>query len=253
MKNRLKARLAEGKVALGAWVTMASIEASEILANAGFDFLIYDTEHGPLSIETVSHLLAASSGTQTTPIIRVAWNDPVLIKRALDVGAHGVLIPWVNTAEEAVKAVKACRYPPNGIRGVAPRRASRYGLDYKEYLATADREIMAIVQIETVEAVRNAERIVAVEGIDAYFVGPTDLSASMGLLGQPEAPQVNQAIEKVLEIGRKAKVPGGVQPQGVESARKWIEKGFQIIPIGADSFMLMNTARDLISKVGNPA
>lgn len=232
-------------------MSIGSPDVSEILASAGLDFLIYDTEHSPLGLESIAHMMAAA-GPDVTSVIRVAWNDHVLIKRALDIGAHCLLIPWVNNREEAEKAVKACRYPPKGIRGVAPRRASRYGLDYKEYLATADREVMAIVQIETVEAVRNVESILSVEGVDAYFVGPSDLSASMGLLGQPEAPLVLEAIEKVLEAGRRVKLPGGVQPANIDAANRWISKGFQIVPLGADSFILMNAVRDLVGKVKRP-
>ena len=252
MKNRLRTLLREGGVAVGAWVGMASIEVSEILANAGFDFLIYDMEHSPLSFETVSHLMAAAGSSQVTPLLRVAWNDPVLAKRGLDIGAHGVVFPWVNTAEEATRAVQACKYPPDGIRGLAVRRASRYGLDSKEYLATANSEIMVIVQIETLEAVQHAEAILSAKGVDAYFVGPSDLSASMGLLGQPEAPAVLAAIEKVLEIGKNLRIPGGVQPTSVEAANRWIESGFQLIPVGADSSLLMGAAREAIRKIERP-
>ena len=148
-KNRVKQLLHSGKPTLGSWIQIGHPDVAEIMANMGFDWLVLDNEHGPYSTETTQLLIQAMSSTDTVPIVRVPWNDMVEIKRALDIGAYGVVIPMVNSKEEALHAVRACKYPPTGLRGVGPRRASRYGLDMKEYLRQANDEILIVIQIET--------------------------------------------------------------------------------------------------------
>ena len=241
--------LKKGEVTFGSWITIGHPEVAEIMANAGFDWLIFDTEHAPLSLETVEAQLAAISGTDVTPLVRVAWNDMVLIKRALDIGAKGLLIPWVNTREDAERAVKACRYPTAGVRGVSPRRASRYMLDLKDYLATADKNLLIVVQIETAEAVKNVEKILSVDGVDAFFIGPADLSASLGFLGKFDHPRLVEATEKVLHTGKKLGVPGGIHAIDLDVAIQHTKNGFQFIAFGSDYGFLLNDCQASLRKV----
>jgi 2-keto-3-deoxy-L-rhamnonate aldolase RhmA len=176
MRNLLKEKLRRGKAVTGAFVGLGHPDVTEILSRMGFDWLLLDGEHGPIGIETMQ-VMMQSMTQDCTPIVRPQWNDPVIIKRVLDIGAHGVLVPWVNSKEEAESAVAACKYPPEGIRGWGPRRASLFDPDYR---ATANDEILISVQIETQKAVDNLEEITAVEGVDALFIGPYDLSNNMG-------------------------------------------------------------------------
>ena len=231
--NRVIELLRNGEMTVGAWITIGNPDVAEMLAHKGFDWFVFDMEHGPLDIETVQLLMQASSATDTTPFVRVVWNDLVAIKRALDIGAQGLIIPWVNSNEDAVRAVQAARYPPRGLRGAGPRRAAMYGLD-REYIAEADNKIVVIVQIETTRAVENAENILKVDGVGGFFIGPRDLSVSMGLGGKRDHPDLDRAIDKVLSIGKKLGVQGGIMchsPGEIESA---VEKGFKFIAVGAD-------------------
>jgi len=241
--------LKKGDVAFGGWVSIGHPDIAEVMADAGFDHLVFDTEHAPLDLETVQVQLQAMSATDVTPIIRVAWNDMVLIKRALDIGAKGLVIPWVNTGEDAERAVKSCRYPPAGLRGVGPRRASRYGLDEKEYFANADKDLLIIVQIETAEAVKNVEEILSVDGIDAFFIGPSDLAASLGFLGQYQHPKAVEATEKVLRAGRKLGVAGGIYAVSIEHAIQRVKDGFQLIAVADDVTFLFKGCQDSLQQI----
>ena len=249
MKNPLKETLKAGKAAIGTFVQIGHPDVTEMLSHAGFDWLLLDGEHGPFGIETMQVMLQAMSGTKTVPIIRVPWNDPVYIKRALDIGAYGLLIPLVSSKHEAENVIYALRYPPVGIRGVGPRRASRYYLDFKDYIATIDSELLTMVQIETREAVKNVTEILSVEGIDAYFVGPMDLSAALGHMGDTNHPEVADAIAKILAAGKKAKKIGGIYAFSVEDVQKRIEQGFQLISFGSDSRLLMGSAQESLKKI----
>jgi 2-keto-3-deoxy-L-rhamnonate aldolase RhmA len=231
--NRVKELLRNGKMTVGAWITIGNSDVAEMLAHKGFDWFVFDMEHAPLDIERVQLLMQASCATDTTPFVRPAWNDLVAIKRALDIGAQGLVVPWVNNSEDAIRAVQAARYPPRGLRGAGPRRASMYGLD-RGYIAEADNNIVVIVQIETSQALENAENILKVDGVGGFFIGPRDLSVSMGFGGKRDHPDLDRAIEKVLSIGKRLGVQGGIMchsPGEIESAA---EKGFKFIAIGAD-------------------
>jgi 2-dehydro-3-deoxyglucarate aldolase len=241
--------LKKGEVTFGTWVTIGNPDVSEILANIGFDWLVFDTEHGPLSTETVGQMIQATSGTKIVPLVRVGGNDMILIKRALDIGAYGVVIPLVNNKDDAKKAVAYTRYPPRGVRGVGPRRCSLYGIRANEYLEWADKEILTIVQVETAEAVESIDEILTVDGIDAFFIGPTDLTTSMGVRGQQDHPKFTGAIEKVLEGSRRYGTPGGIMTYNVEQARKALERGFKFISLGTDFRLLIQGARGMLDSV----
>jgi 2-keto-3-deoxy-L-rhamnonate aldolase RhmA len=244
MKNPLKEKIQKGQPVVGAFVGLGHPDVTEILSRAGFDWLLIDGEHGPLGLETMQTMLMAMNGSSCTPIIRVEWNDPVIIKRVLDIGAYGVLIPWVNSKEEAEAAVQACKYPPEGIRGWGPRRAERFDPDYR---ATANDEVLISVQIETQKAVDNLDEIASVEGIDALFIGPYDLSNNMGFGIPPQwdNPRFLGAIEAVIHVCEQyGKAPG---LYANKDNIKWaVEKGFVYNTVGeADEFLTYGAEQSL--------
>ncbi|RLC79019.1 MAG: 2,4-dihydroxyhept-2-ene-1,7-dioic acid aldolase [Chloroflexi bacterium] len=242
-KNRVKRMLKEGKKTSGAWLQIASPFTAEIMSRAGFDLLVIDMEHGPGDILTLVSQLQAMSGTDTCALVRTPWNDFVTIKRILDTGVHGLLIPYVNTKEEAEAAVQACRYPPNGIRGVAGSpRAQGFGQGVQDYLRIANEEILLITAVETPEAVANLDGILSVEGVDGIFIGPMDLATNMGYLGQPGQPKVQEVIvgieKKVFAAGKTLATIAGTW----EQAQKLYEKGYQMITLMADGTSLAKLA-----------
>lgn len=248
--NRVKTLLKEGKPAFGVVITLPSPLAVETLARAGFDWMWIDLEHSPIDLETADRMIQAMQGTETVPIVRVAWNLHWLAKPVLDMGAKGVIMPWVNSKPEAVDAVQALRYPPEGVRGVgASVAARRWGLPTSEYLKVANQEILAILQIENIEAVNRIDEILTVPGIDLIFIGPNDLSASMGLLGQTAHPRVEEAIQKVLAATKKAKVPAGILGFSPDDANRRIAQGFQFIAVASDAGLLSSGAKDILRQI----
>lgn len=237
MNREFAVSLRAGKPQVGSWVSIGHPRVAEIAALLGFDFVVVDTEHTPQGLETVENLVRAVEHGGAVPIVRVPWNDPVRIKRVLDLGVAGVMVPMVETAEEARTAVEAMRYPPDGIRGVAGSRASDYGLDFESYAATADEALVTIVQIETERGSEHAAEIAAVDGVDALFVGPTDLSASLGVLGEWQADTVLETIDRVLEAST---VPVGTLAITTEDTERWVARGFDFVISGVDARYLID-------------
>ena len=232
MRNELKRRLKANEQLYGTWITVESPIMTEMMSSLGFDYFVIDTEHAPLDMRMAQTLMQAMRpDTKTTPIVRVWWNDLVAIKRALDIGAYGILVPWVNNKEEAELAVKATRYAPDGLRGCGPRRARMFDPDYYE---TADKEIMVIVQIETKKAVSNIESICAVEGVDATYIGPADLSASYGHLGNMSHPKVQKAIDTVYDASKSAGIGTGIHEASGSTIPERMEKGYNLVTLGND-------------------
>ncbi|GHG44772.1 2,4-dihydroxyhept-2-ene-1,7-dioic acid aldolase [Sinomonas cellulolyticus] len=234
---------------IGLWVCSGSPLVAEIMAGSGADWLLIDTEHSPNSLESVLAQLHAVHGYPVLPMVRLPWNDVVLIKQYLDLGAQNLLIPMVNDAEQARAAVAAVRYPPHGVRGVgsALARAARWNR-IPDYLARADETISLAVQIETAEAVSNVEDILAVDGVDAIFIGPSDLAASMGFLGQQEHPEVRAAVERCLAAAAAAGKPAGVNAFVEATARHYIEHGARFVLVGADVAILARSSEELASR-----
>jgi 2-keto-3-deoxy-L-rhamnonate aldolase RhmA len=249
LKNELKWRLHRGEQTVGAWISIPHPDVSEALSTLPFDWFVFDQEHSPLDDQLSQELMQAIKGTRVTPLIRVAWNDPVMIKKALDTGAYGVVVPWVNSRDDAVKAVRACRYPPEGIRGCGPRRPQLFDPDY---MSTANREILIIAQIETEEAVERAEEILSVEGVDVFFIGPFDLSTSMGLMGQITHPRVQEAIDKVFKVGKKLDVASGIWCGAGMTVRERLKQGWQFISLGTDLNLLLSGAQMTLEEAGIP-
>ena len=247
MRNELKRRMKRGEQTYGCWITIESPICSELMSTLGFDWFVYDTEHSPLDIYQTQTLMQAMRGTETTPIVRAWWNDIVAIKRALDIGAYGVVVPWVNTKDEAELAVKATRYAPWGLRGCGPRRAAMFD---PEYYQTVDEELLVICQIETKKAVENIEDIASVEGVDVTYIGPADLSASHGHLGNMSHPEVQKAIDKVYDATKAAGKAAGVHLGSGKTIRERMEKGYEFITIGNDLSLLRRGVRELMTELG---
>lgn len=252
--NPFKRALLAGKLQVGLWQSLASHVTVEILSDAGFDWLLLDTEHAPNELPMVhSQLQAAATGT-AHPVVRPAWNDQVIIKRLLDVGTQSLLIPYIETEEEARRAVASTRYPPQGVRGFASQsRASRFAR-IKEYYARASEEICVLLQVETRLGLENLEKIAGVEGVDGVFVGPGDLSAALGYLGQPGHPEVVKVIDDaVRRIKACGKAPG-ILTGDVKLAQHFIEIGCLFTAVGSDLGVLVNGAEQLASmfKSQNP-
>jgi 2-keto-3-deoxy-L-rhamnonate aldolase RhmA len=243
--GRLPNLLKQGKVALGAWITIGNPEIPEMLSLLGFDWLLFDAEHAPLDYQLLEHMLIAVRG-DATPLVRVPFNDPVYVKRVLDLGPAGILFPLVSTADDARKAVASTRYPPKGIRGVGPRRAASYGLKTEEYFKRAE-EVLVVVQVETREAVENIHDILAVEGVNAFFIGPNDLSFSYGC-GSWREELVQKALEKVAEASRSSGVPGGMYCSDTDSLRRALELDFKLIALGSDYRFLISGARSKLEE-----
>lgn len=251
--NRFKARLKAGETQWGLWSSLASPVAAEALSLTGFDWMLFDTEHSPVEVAGLQPVLQAAAVGTASAVARPAWNDKVLIKKMLDIGVQTLLIPFIETPEEAALAVRATRYPPEGIRGVAgSTRASRYGTA-TDYLKTANEEICVLVQIETANALARLEEIAAVDGVDGVFIGPSDLSASMGHLGAPGAAPVQDAIrDAAARVNAAGKAAGILATNGADALRYhgW---GYRFVAGGVDTGLLMASAKALRAQLAEGA
>lgn len=247
-RNAFKQAIAAGKLQIGLWSSLCSNIVADIIGDSGFDWILLDTEHSPNEIPDLVEQLQAVRGGTATPIIRPAWNDAVLAKRALDIGAQTLLFPYVQNVEEAKRAVASTRYPPQGIRGVSvAARASRYGRT-PGYLGKANAEICVLVQVETREAMKELEAIAGVDGVDGVFIGPSDLAASLGHLGNPAHPDVQEAIHDAVKRLKKVGKPAGILTGNEEEIRRYIEWGYLFVAVGSDVGLLAKSADTLAKK-----
>ncbi|MGA2079666.1 MAG: aldolase/citrate lyase family protein [Holophaga sp.] len=247
--NRLKRNLAAGKVCLGVTLTMNSPTVAEILSRVGLDWLWLETEHSSLTDDNVLAMLQVTNGSDTSTMVRVPWNDKTMIKRALDLGPDGIIIPLVNSREEAEAAIRAIKYPPWGERGAGLGRAQAYGLTMGEYLQTANDEVMTTLMIEHYLAVENIDAILRVRGVDSVMVGALDLSGSMGMLGNTGDPKVEGAIQKVLAACKRAGMPAGIITVSPEQANERIRQGFTHIIMGIDVLFLHGAVRTALGQI----
>lgn len=247
-KNNFKHALAEKKPQIGLWSSLSNPYCVEVIAGAGYDWILIDTEHSPADLENVLSQLQAAAPYPTEAVVRVPWNDMVTIKRTLDIGAKSLLIPYVQTEEEAKNAVAFTRYPPKGVRGVAAStRATRFGR-VKNYAKTADQELCVLVQIETQLGLNNLEAIASVDGIDGVFIGPSDLHASLGYTGETNNPKVmpiiDEAIRRICKCGKAPGILTGVEAD----AKRWLEVGALFVAVGADVSLLARESEKLLAK-----
>ena len=248
-ENTLKTKLKEGKKTIGAWAQLASPLTAEIMSSAGFDWLMLDHEHAPGDILNLISQIQAMKGTSCVPLVRAPWNDFVAIKRILDAGTQGVLIPYVNTREEAEQAVKACKYPLEGIRESPPVRARLdMGRITGNYLQRANDQIYIMTAVETPEAIENLDEILQVKGLDGIFIGPMDLASSMGYFGDPSQAEVQAAIQTVEKKVRAAGKILATTTGTWEQAQKLFERGYQMLMLMADGGALASLAAQKVKQ-----
>jgi len=243
-RNQFKRRLADDGVQYGMWVSLADPVAAEISAGAGFDWLMIDAEHSPNDLRTLLMQLQAVTGYDVSPVIRPPRGDTVLIKQYLDIGAQTILVPMVETAEQASELVQAMRYPPHGVRGVATARASRWGR-VDNYWKHANGETCLLVQIETIRGVSNLMDIAAVDGVDGVFIGPSDLGAALGHLGDATHPEVLEAVTASIAAVRAAGKPAGVLSVNPTLARQFRDAGASFVAVGVDTSLLAKQTKEL--------
>lgn len=249
--NKFKQAIEAGEVQLGTWMMTGSDTVAEAMATVGFDFLVLDQEHVPVDSLDAIRIDRAIRNTsnKTVPLYRLAWNDVVLIKRALDGGANSLMVPFINSAEEAKVAVEAAYYPPLGKRGFAAvHRASMYGSN-TDFLREANEELCFILQMETPEAIDNMEEIAAVKGITGFFIGPGDMSAAMGHTGNPSHPEVQAKIAEGLDKAKTLGLPCGIVGGTPELANKYQEMGFSFVALGSDMSYLMARAKEQLAAI----
>jgi 4-hydroxy-2-oxoheptanedioate aldolase len=245
--NPVKKKIAAGESVYGTFVLSAEASFVEMIGYSGFDFVLIDTEHSPNTMEQVVNLVRAADVAGALPIVRVTCNSPELILRALDVGAGAVVVPQVNTALEAAAAVRAARYAPEGERGLAGIvRAAKYGLlPLDDYMKAANSETLVITQVEHIDAIKNLDEILAVEGLDGIFIGPADLSQSMGCAGQFQNPEFRQAIHSVIDKARRTDKWVGIFCLNAEDANYWKKAGAQLLTIGSEGMIFTAALRHL--------
>ncbi len=241
-ENRLKQMWARGQAALGGWLTIPSSVSAEIFAHAGFDWVCIDMQHGLIDYQVAVTILQAISTTDCVPVVRVPWNEPGIIMKALDAGAYGVIVPMVNSREEAEAAAGACRYAPHGYRSYGPVRAAYYA--GRDYFSHADETVLCIVMIETVQALQNLDKILSVPSIDAAYIGPADLSVSLGLrpASDHDDPVFVEALGRVLDGCQRNSIVAGYHGGNIATATKRIEEGFLFVEVCSDMEALARMA-----------
>ena len=250
-KNPFNTALGKGRPLIGVWSMLGSSPVVELIGGAGFDWMLLDMEHGPIDIDNLRSHLTALNGSATMPVVRVKWNDMVEIKRILDLGAQTIMVPQIQSREEARQAVANTRYPPHGVRGVAGgTRATNYGRR-KDYFQHASDGISVLVQAESQAALDNLPEIASVDGVDGVFIGPSDLAASLGFLGNPSHPTVHAAIEKAVKTIRSAGKYAGTIATQEAGARKMLGLGFDFVAVGIDVGLLSQAADTLAAKFIN--
>tara|TARA_B100000686_G_scaffold341974_1_gene420279 strand:+ start:12473 stop:13234 length:762 start_codon:yes stop_codon:yes gene_type:complete len=248
---QLKSKLARSEITIGSWITLGHPSIAEIMANVGFDWLVLDMEHSVLELSEIQTLIQVLDMKKCPAIVRLTSNHPDQIKRVMDAGANGVMVPMIKSASDAEAAVQAVYYPPQGNRGVGLARAQGYGAEFQKYRDWLEKNAVIIAMIEHIDAVNSIDAILSVDGIDAYIIGPYDLSSSMGHIGEFNQPKVISAIEKVLKAGKKLGKPGGIHvvEPNQEELRKRIATGFSFIGYSLDIRILDTLCRKHIQNI----
>ncbi|MEP7084195.1 MAG: HpcH/HpaI aldolase/citrate lyase family protein [Betaproteobacteria bacterium] len=248
-KNRFKQRLANKEKLIGSWLMAGSPVIAEAMGCVGFDYLVLDMEHVAIDVPDAMAMLQALEASGTPALVRMVWNDMVLIKRILDAGAQSIMLPYVQDVEQARLAVSYAHYPPQGVRGVAGlHRASRWG-NVRNYLKEADSEVMVTVQLETLGAVEKIEQIAAVDGLDGLFIGPADLAASMGMLGDMNNTRVQELLERGAKFCNRIGKPIGIVAGTPDMAKRYVDYGFDHVAVGIDVGMMISRANEYLASM----
>ncbi|MFC7157537.1 HpcH/HpaI aldolase/citrate lyase family protein [Halomarina halobia] len=246
MNTNLKTALEKETYPMGTWLSVGHPAIAEVSASSAVDFVLIDTEHTTISLETVENMARAVEAidSPTDTVVRIPWNDPVRLKRVLDIGIDGVMVPMIDTAEEARNLVEAMRYPPEGTRGIASGRAAEYGDSFTEYVENANGSFTTIAQIESKAGLENAEEIAAVGGIDALFVGPADMSGALGVFGQENPQELADAMDRVIQAARNARIAVGTLTVNTDDVTDRIQRGFDFLIVGKDTATLSTANRE---------
>jgi len=249
----LKKRLQSNELTIGSWITLGHSAVAEIMAEAGFDWLVIDMEHSVIELREAQEILQALDGADVPSIVRLTSNDENQIKRVMDAGSHGIMVPFVNSADDALRAVRSTYYPPKGARGVGLARAQAYGASFPEYREWLEENAVVIVMIEHIRGVEDIDNILAIDGVDGYMIGPYDLSSSIGVPGAFDDPRVVEAINRIREAGEKAGKPGGIHvvDPDLEALKQRIHEGFSFIGYGMDIRILDTLCRNHLSDIRN--
>jgi 4-hydroxy-2-oxoheptanedioate aldolase len=248
-ENAFKHRLGEGAKQAGLWLTLESPNATEVLAGAGYDWLLLDMEHTTVDPSQIAGHVRASCGGSAELVVRIPWNEPIMVKRLLDAGVRSMMFPCVQSAAEAQAAVAATRYPPHGIRGVSGNMRANSFARVRNYAETYQREQCVIVQLESLKAIAAIEEIGAVDGVDAMFIGPNDLAATMGLFGKPGAPEVNAVIADAIQRINKTGKGAGILNYNIPEARALFEAGFDFIAVNSDTGILARQSEAILASL----
>lgn len=251
VENKVKQKLREGRPTLGSWIMIGDLASAEIMADAGFDWITVDMEHTSITYETLTVLLAGIRAHGPETFVRIEDNNPSVIKRVLDCGAGGIIVPLINSGAEAEAAVKAAKYPPDGVRGVSLGRASGYGNNFQDYFESINDEVIVLAQIENYLAVDKIDEIVSVNGLDGVFLGPYDLSGSMGIVAQFDHPRMAEARKRVLEAAGKAGKAVGIHevcPEA-EAVLALLKEGFNFVACSIDTIFLGHSARAVAGEL----
>jgi len=247
LKNKLKTQT----VTIGSWITLGHPAIAEIMAKSGFDWLTVDMEHSAITLHQAQQLVQIIELAGCVPLVRVGENNPNSIKRAMDTGAHGVIVPSVNSKEDAVRAVHAVKYPPLGTRGVGLARAQGYGMEFEKYKEWLNKESVVVVQIESIQAVKNLRDILRVKGVDAFIVGPYDLSGSMGRPGDFNHPDMTAALKRIMKASERLQIPAGfhVIPPDVDALLAKIKEGYKFLAFSLDTLFLGQSCKKAVESV----
>ncbi len=249
MLNKLKALVESGRPAIGTWIGFTDPYSVEVIADAGFDWLLIDTEHFPISRESLRSIFIALKGSPSVPVVRLPSNSPDHFQTALDLGAEGVVVPMVSSRQDAMQAVTFCRYPPIGTRGFSPTRASRYFQDLEPYAKSANGQISLIVQIETPQAVTNIDEILSTDGIDGIFIGPSDLASFMNMPARTNHPDVERVVDQLIHSACARGMPFGLPTWSPEECLSYVKRGARLLTLGSDLHYLATSARSGLSGI----
>lgn len=250
MKNHVRKALIDCKPTLGTWMQIGHPVPAEILANAGYEWVCVDAEHTDICIDGIIEIMRAMAHTSTIPVVRVSQNSTIEIRQMLDAGAKGIIVPMVNTAEDAEKAVAAAKYPPQGVRGFGYCRANKHGVEFDQYVKNANDDIFVVAQVEHIDGVNNIDEILAVDGIDGVFIGPYDLSGSLKIPGKLDDARVQDALQKVLDACHCAGKSAGLhvvapEPEEIKAA---LNKGFTLLALSVDMLFMNRLARECLAQ-----
>jgi len=250
--DKIKEKIKEKELVIGTVLISNNNCVAELMGKVGFDFVWIDGEHAPLDKKEILYHIMAAQGAGSAAFVRVAWNDPVLVKPILEMGVDGIIFPYIRNVKDAEKAVSSCLYPPRGIRGSGPIRAIAYGVDDEsEYIKKSSSLVWKILQIEHIDAVNNLDEILNVEGVDAIMVGPMDLSGSIGLLGQIDHPEVKKLFDKIAKKAKEHNIPfGAAAGYNLKTINEWVTRGINWIAVCDDYSLVIKSAKDILKDIG---